>query len=133
MGKHISDSLQSYCLVMSSDEDQPIVMDIYVGFTMHGELAISIDRSDYDDPRNNASTAAIVNIEDAHRMAEHHKIKYEDLPCFISENMEEWRDMPNPDFSQVKECFKEITERLLDEGCRFEIKRTYGKGGYACC
>lgn len=133
MGKHISDCLHSCCHVMSSDEDQPIIMDIYVGLTMRDELVISLDLSDYDEPLHNASTAAIVNIDDARHMAKRHKIKYESLPRFISECMEEWREIINPDFRQVKDCFKEITECLLDEGCRFKIKRIYSKGGQICC
>ena len=133
MGKHISDSLHSCCHIMSSDEDQPIIMDIYAGLTMRDELVISVDLSDYNEPLHNASTAAVVNIEDARQMAKRHKIKYERLPRFISDCMEEWREIINPDFRQVKDCFKEITECLLDERCRFKIKRTYGKGGHICC
>ena len=133
MGKHISDSLHSCCHIISSDEDQPIIMDIYAGLTMLDELVISVDLSDYNEPLHNASTAAVVNIEDARQMAKRHKIKYERLPRFISDCMEEWREIINPDFRQVKDCFKEITECLLDERCRFKIKRTYGKGGHICC
>lgn len=133
MGKHISDNLYSCCHVMSSDEDQTIIMDIYVGFTMRNELAISVDLHDYDEPWYNASTAAIVNVDDAQRMAKRHKINYDNLPRFISECMEEWREIINPNFEQVKDCFKEITECLLDERCRFRIERTYGANGYMCC
>lgn len=43
MGKHISDSLYSPCChIMSSDEDQPIVMDIYVGFNIFGQLVVCV-------------------------------------------------------------------------------------------
>lgn len=133
MGKHISERFYTYCHVMSSDEDQPIVMDIYVGLTFRDELAISVDLFDYDEPWYNCSTAAIVNIGDARRMTKHNKVRYDMLPRFISECMEEWRDVINPNFRQVAECFKEITECLLDEGCRFRIERTYGPGGHMCC
>ena len=36
--------------------------------------------------------------------------------------MAEWRELVNPDFRQVRACFKEITECLLDEGCRLKIR-----------
>lgn len=134
MGKHFSDSLYSpYCHIMSSDEDQPIIMDIYVGFDISDQLVVCVDFNDYEEPEYNCSTAAVVNIENARRMAERHKIKYENLPRFISGCMEEWREIINPNFRQVKDCFKEITECLLDEHCRFKIKRTYGRGGHMCC
>lgn len=42
--------------------------------------------------------------------------------------MEDWDAIINPTFTDVRNCFKEITECLIDEGCRFKIERTYGKG-----
>lgn len=133
MGKHISDRMHSLCHVMSSDEDQPIVMDIYVGFIVLDQLVVSVDLYDYDEPWYNCSTAAIVNIDDARRMAKRHKDRYDNLPKFIAECMSEWREVINPNFEQVKDCFKEITECLLDEDCRLRIERTYGVGGHTCC
>lgn len=134
MGKHISDSLYSPCChIMSSDEDQPIVMDIYVGFNMSSQLVVCVDLHDYDEPEYNCSTAAVVNFDDSHKMARHHRVKHSRLPIFIAECMEEWGYIINPTFTQVRDCFKEITECLLDEGCRFRIKRTYGKGDHMCC
>ena len=134
MGKHISDSLYSPCChIMSSDEDQPIVMDIFVGFNMSSQLVVCVDLHDYDEPEYNCSTAAVVNFDDSHKMARHHCVKHSRLPIFIAECMEEWGYNINPTFTQVRDCFKEITECLLDEGCRFRIKRTYGKGDHMCC
>ncbi len=133
MGKHISDSLYSPCChIMSSNEDQPIVMDIYVGFNISAQLAVCVDLHDYDEPEYNCSTAA-VNLDDSHLMARHHRVKHSRLPIFIAECMEEWCEVINPNFNQVRDCFKEITECLLDEGCRFKIVRTYGRGGHMCC
>lgn len=133
MGKHISDTLYSCRHVMSSDEDQPIVMDINIGFNLRDELTVSVDLYDYDQPWYNCSTAAVVNKDDLRKIAKRHKIDIDDLPEFISECMAEWREIVNPDFDQVVDCFKEITECLLDEGCRFRIIRTYGPGRHICC
>lgn len=133
MGKHISDSLYTICChIMSSDEDQPIVMDVYTGFNISGQLVVCADLHDYDEPEYNCSTAAVVNIEDSQAMARYYNVKHSKLPVFIAECMEEWGELINPDFNQVRDCFKEITECLLDEGCRFRIDRTYGKGGSVC-
>lgn len=134
MGKHISDSLYTpRCHIMSSDEDQPIVMDIYVGFNISDQIVVCVDLHDYDEPEYNCSTAAIVNLDDSRKMARHHRVKHSRLPIFIAECMEEWGYVINPDFNQVRDCFKEITECLLDEGCRFKIIHTYGRGGHMCC
>lgn len=122
MGKHFSDDFHSYSHVLSSDEDQPVVMEIYAGITPRGELAVSMDLYDYDNPRNDGSTAAVVNTDDARRMARRHGVGFDDFPQYISECMAEWRELVNPDFRQVRACFKEIAECLLDEGCRFRIR-----------
>lgn len=118
---------------MSSDEDQPIVMDMYVGFNISDRLVICVDLHDYDEPEYNCSTAVVVNPEDSHSMAHHHRVKHSALPGVIADCMGEWGEIINPTFTQVRDCFKEIIECLLDEGCRFRIERTYGKGGYICC
>jgi len=126
MGKHLTKKLHTLRHIISSDEDQPIVIDIYAGFTEHLELAIAVEYYNYDEQKYNRSTAAIVKKEDAQRMARRHNVEYHELPQFISECMEEWRQIINPTTRQVNECFKEITECLLDEGCRFKIIHSYG-------
>ena len=134
MGKHISDSLYSpRCYIMNSDDDQPIVMDIIIGFNIWDQLVVCMDLTDYDEPEYNCSTAAVVNLEDSQKMARRHRVKHHELPKFIGECMEEWGEIINPTFTQVRDCFKEITDCLLDEGCRFKIERTYGKYGHMCC
>lgn len=66
-------------------------------------------------------------------MALRNKIKYNDLLRFITRHMDDWGEIINASPRQVRECFKEITEFLLDEGCRFKIERTYGKHDWMCC
>ncbi|MDE6770083.1 MAG: hypothetical protein K2J78_10205 [Muribaculaceae bacterium] len=46
--------------------------------------------------------------------------------------MDDWNDIERPSLAQTRECFKEITERLLDEGCHFQIKRINGANDYIC-
>lgn len=134
MGKHISDSLYlPCCQIINSDDDQPIIMEIIVGFNQSGQLVICADLYDYEEPEYNCSTAAVVNLEDSGKMARHHRVMHNQLPNFIGECMEEWGEIINPTLSQVRDCFKEITECLLDEGCRFKIIRTYGKDDHMCC
>lgn len=118
---------------MCSDDDQPIIMEINSGFNSTGELTISADYFDYEEPGYNCSTAVVVNEDDAREMARRHNVKYMDLPVFIAQCMEEWSGLINPNCNQVRECFKEITDALLDEGCRFKLINTYGSNGYTCC
>lgn len=131
--KFFSDCFYNFRHVMSSDDDQPIVMEIFAGINYRGNLAVSVDLHDYDDPRYSCSTAAIVNSDDARRMARRHGIRFEQLPSLIADSMDGWRRIVNADFRQVRACFKEITECLLDEGCRFRIERIYGKNEQMCC
>lgn len=133
MGKHISDSLYlPCCQIINSDDDQPIIMEIIVGFNQSGQLVVCADLYDYEEPEYNCSTAAVVNLEDSRKMARRHRVEHNQLPHFIGECMEEWGTIINPTLSQVRDCFKEITECLLDEGCRLKIIRTYGKDNHMC-
>lgn len=110
--------------IISSDEDQDVVIDIYAGFTKQDDLIISCERSNYNDPRDNLTTAAIVKKHDARLIAKNHHIPYRDIPQLVHDAMNLYREIINPTPQQIIDCFKEITECLLDEGCRFRIIRT---------
>ncbi len=114
--------------IMCSDLDQPAVMDLNVGFTYYGKLAITIDYDDCNHGDAMFSLSAIVDTDTARAMARRNGVKFNDLPDFIADCMSDWGEVVNPDFRCVTACFKEITECLLDEGCRFRIARTPGAG-----
>lgn len=133
MSKIKSDSLHHAAWIMGSDDDQPIIQEIYVGFDSRDNLIVSIDNIDYEDHRYDCSTWVTVEKEEVQALAKRLKVKFSRLPIFISESMEEWREIINANFKQVQSCFKDITECLLDEGCRFRIDRTFGPHDWMCC
>ena len=119
--------------IMNSDEDASIVQELCVGFTNNHKLVVSINHFDYNDPRYNCSTWAVVNADDAYRLSRRLQVSLHKLPMAICEYMSDWCEIVNPSVSQVQACFKEITECLLDEGCHFRIRRSYGLCGFYCC
>lgn len=132
MGTLLSRSLHATDYIMSSDEDGCVIMEIFAGFNVRQELTICLDYIDRDYPENNCSTAVVVNIEDAFKMARKNNVRYSKLPSFIFESMSEWREIINPSIRQTKECFTEIMDALIEENCRFRIKRTYGANNFQC-
>lgn len=132
MGSHISTSLHATDYIMCSDEDSCVIMEIFAGFNNRQELTISLDYIDRDFPENNCSTAVVVNIEDAFKMAKKNNVKYSKLPSFIFECMSEWREIINPSLRQTKDCFTEIIEALIEENCRYRLERTYGPNNFQC-
>lgn len=120
-------------LIISSDDDQPIVQDLYVLIDSSYKLTVSVTNIDYEDDRYNCSTSAIVSPDETRKLAARLNIAPHKLPLLIGDAMKEWREIINPTFNQVQDCFKEITECLLDEGCRLKIKRTHGPHGFICC
>lgn len=134
MGKHISDDLYTPChRIMSSDDDLPVVMDLYVDFDVFSRLVVCVDLHHYHSPGRNCSTAAVVHPDDSRAMARRHGVDHSALPALIAECMEGWSRLINPSLTQVRHCFKEMTERLLDEHCRFHIRRTLGTRSHICC
>lgn len=130
--RHIGETLHSSYPVLTSDEDQPLVMELHIGFDSSQSLTVVADLYDYDDPSYNCSTAVVVNRDDALAMAHRHRVRYTQLPRYISECMEEWDEIRLPVIRDVRACMKEITDCLIDEGCRIRIRRTYGPHGYQC-
>lgn len=120
-------------LIMSSDEDCPIVEDLTAGFDNRNNLIILIEHIDYDDPRRNCRTYASVDMHEASKLAKRLKVSITGLPGLIAESMDDYAAIINAGLSDVQACFKEITECLLDEGCRFRIARQPGRNGFLCC
>lgn len=118
---------------MSSDEDQPVVEDLYVGFDTYMHLVVTIEHVDYEKPEYSCSISAIVNKEDAFNLSKKLKVPMIHLLDVISESMEEYTKTVNTDFGQVQECFKEITDCFIGEKCLYRIVRKYGKHGFICC
>ncbi len=118
---------------MSSDEDQPVVEDLYVGFDTYMHLVVTIEHIDYEKPEYSCSISAIVNKGDAFNLSKKLKVPMIHLLDVISESMEEYTEIVNADFGQVQECFKEITDCFISEECPYRIVRKYGKHGFICC
>lgn len=125
--------LWNYYTVMSSDEDQPIVEDLYVGFDSHMNLIVTIEHTNYEEPEYSCSVVAVVNKENAFELSKRLKVSMVHLPSVICESMEEYTEIVNADFQQVQECFKEITDCFISEKCPYRIVRKYGKHGFICC
>lgn len=53
---------------MSSDEDQLVVEDLYVGFDAYMRLVVTIEHVDYEKTEYSCSVSAIVNKEDAFKL-----------------------------------------------------------------
>lgn len=125
--------LWNYYNVMSSDEDQPIVEDLYVGFDKHMNLVVAIEHTNYEEPKFSCSVDAVVNKEDAFRLSRRLKVSMTHLPSVICESVEEYSEIVNADFDQVQGCFKEIIDRFIHEKCPYRIVRKYGEHGFICC
>lgn len=125
--------LDSNYFIMCSDDDQPAVQDLSVGFNIRAELVVRIKHTDYDNHAYDCMTGAIVNEDDARAMARRHGIPYSEVPALIGECMADWGCLVNPTFRQVRDCFSDILESLLAEDCRFRIERIPARNGYCCC
>ena len=130
--KHISKNNVVDTTVMWSDDEIPIFNEIHVGINRDLQLIVSIEHTDTDEPRCNCCTFAELSTDETLRLARRLKVRTLKLPSLISCHMDDWDDIERPSLAQTRECFKEITERLLDEGCHFQIKRINGANDYIC-
>ena len=118
--------------IISSDEDQLIVEDLYVGFNTDMDLLIVLDHTDYEDKANGCSVTAIVSKENAYLLSQRHKVSMSLLPEFLSSSQEEYSSLVNPDCNQVQECFQAITHWLIHQLCPYQLVRQYGKSSNIC-
>lgn len=129
----MSQNLWRCCHIMSSDEDQPVVEDLYVGFDAYMCLVVTIEHVDYEEPEYSCSVSSVVNKDDAFNLSKRLRVSMTHLPDVISESVKEHAEIGNADFQQVQECFKEIADYFIREKCPYRIVRKYGKHGFICC
>lgn len=116
------------CLLLCSDEDQPVVEDLTICVNTVGQLIVKLERTDYTGEYNGSETLMIVDPDDTLTLAASHGVSPAGLPDYIADCMEGWTEIVNPTFDNVRECFQEIGNCLLDEGYHYRIEtRTTGK------
>lgn len=128
-----SDDLIRCVCVFNSHEDFSVYEAIYVGYDDNLNLIIICEYTDSDEPDYDCATYAILNKHEATRLARRLKVTLLNLPLEIADSMSEWDDIVCPLPSDVRNCFKEVTECLIDEGCHFRIKRKSARNGYIDC
>lgn len=119
-----------YCerFLLCSDEDQPVVEELTVCVNTVGQLIAKLERTDYTGEDDGSVTRMIVDPDDTLTLAASHGVSPAGLPDYIADCMEVWTEIANPTFDDVRECFQEIGNCLLDEGYHYRIEtRTAGK------
>ena len=86
-------NLWKYYHIMSSDEDQLVVEDLYVGFDAYMRLIVTIEHVDYEEPEYSCSVSAVVNKEDAFQLSKKLKVSMAHLLDVISESVEEYAEI----------------------------------------
>lgn len=128
-----SDDLIRCVCVFNSHEDFSVYEAIYAGYDDSLNLIIMCEHTDCDEPDYDCATYAILSKHEATRLAKLLKVTISNLPLEIAESMSEWDEIVCPLPSDVRNCFKEVTECLIDEGCHFRIKRKSARNGYITC
>ena len=129
----MSQELWKSCHIMSSDEDQPIVEDLYVGFDTDMRLVVELKHTDYEESGYNCSVSAVVEKDDAFGLSRKWNVPMTRLPEVIVSSVAEYTETVNAGFREVQACFKAVTEYLITEQCPYRIVRQYGRQGYICC
>lgn len=120
--------------IMGTDYELPFAYDLHTGIDTRGRLTVSVEYTNLEKPAYNCCTWARLSPSETLRLARRLKTGLTRLPDTINRfisGIDEWSD--NPERDEVIACFKDITERLLDEGSHFTIHRNAGLHGIICC
>ena len=118
--------------LMHTDEDQPVVEDIIVGYNDKAQLLIQLQHTDYEDSRYTCHTSLVIEREDAYKWARQWQVTLRDLPQAIGKRFKAYGNSTNARYDDVSRCFGEIIDCLVDGKCRYRIVREYGKHGFSC-
>ena len=62
--------------------------------------------------------------EEAYKLSRKLNVSINDLPREISNAMSHYEKINCPEPSDVRDCFREITECIVEEGCKFKMIKT---------
>jgi hypothetical protein len=116
-----------YC---SHDDYVEFDEGIYLGFDQKYNLVIVCEDKDYVHDGNDCATYIQLDRAEALRLAGIMELHLKDLPTGISDFMSHWwADSPMAETGTMRDCFKEIIERLTEEGCYFKVIRKRSRHG----
>ena len=110
--------------VFSSDDDGNPVADIYVGYDASLNLIIIFELTDYDFSEYNSSCRAVIDKHEAYWLSKRLEVSMSDLPRFISNSVDEsYYEIINPSVRDTRECFRDLLDCFIVEGCHMRIFR----------
>lgn len=112
--------LTSITLIAESDNDMEIVASIVVGFDYLNNFVVKYSFEDYREYGKDWERSAIVDEDDAKRMAQRLRVPLSDLPQIIYDKFNDFSGIAVP--SEVEDTFKEILDFVLDCGARYKLK-----------
>lgn len=125
-----SGALTQCTSVYESCIDYGVYEDVHVGYDEDMNLIVMCEHTDYDEQDYDCAVYAILNNHEAFRLARRLKVTLPDLPSEIAKSMTEREETECPYPYEAGDCFKEITECMIYEGCRFRIRRKPARNGY---
>lgn len=110
--------------IFGSHDDFSIILDLYVGYDNDFNLVILCEQTNYERPDSICALCAIVEKEEAYKLSRKLNVSMNDLPREISNAMSHYEKINCPEPSDVRDCFREITECIVEEGCKFKMIKT---------
>lgn len=113
--------LTTKTLIAESDSDMEFVASIVVGFDYLNNFVVQYLFEDYRENGRDWERSAIVDEDDAKRMAQRLRVPLAALPKIIYDRFNDFSGISVP--SEVEGTFKEILDFILDCGARFRFKK----------
>ena len=107
-------------IIIETDGDLEAVASVVTAINENGELVVEHDFEDYGDDGNNFTKTAIVEKEEALKMAESLAVEVKDLP---QELYDEFGEIAGVGVPSDAECvFEDILDFILDCGAKYSLK-----------
>lgn len=110
------DDLHTACYIFNSDDAQPVVKDLSVGFDSGHNLVVLLEHTDYANHCCDCADYAIVTRDEASELARRLSIAMVDIPDHLSRLVTDYHNIVNPTPDEVADSFRAITDHLLAHG-----------------
>lgn len=108
-------------LLIETDNDQPVVATVTVGFDDKSSLVIRLERTDYEQPARSFVKSAQISREDAYRLAKGLKVSLVELPALLNARfgVDFTADLHTP--AEASAIFHELLAFVSSFGIKYQM------------
>ncbi len=105
--------------IITSDEDQPIVYSLYIGYDATFNLKICLKKFFYEGKKEEETVCAVIDKDNSYLLAKKVNVTMVNLPAYLAKEFD--YNITNPSCSKVERIFSDMIDYILNKDIPYSI------------